>query len=114
MLFLDKEDMQAKIDAFREAIVEEGDTILGENATMTIQPQSSFVVMDQSNGEVVAIVGGRGEKEGNRTLNRATNTKRQPGSTFKILSTYLPALDAAGFTLADVQDDAGSLLLSRY
>ena len=107
LLFLDKEDMQAKIDAFREAIVEEGDTILGENATMTIQPQSSFVVMDQSNGEVVAIVGGRGEKEGNRTLNRATNTKRQPGSTFKILSTYLPALDAAGFTLADVQDDAG-------
>ena len=107
LLFTDKKDMQDKIDAFREAKVEEGDTILGEKVNMTIQPQTSFVVMDQHSGEVVAIVGGRGEKTGNRTLNRATNTVRQPGSTFKVLSTYLPALDTAGLTLADVQDDAG-------
>jgi penicillin-binding protein 1A len=107
LLFTDKEDMQAKIDAFREAKVGEGDTILGEKATMTLQPQTSFVVMDQYSGEVVAIEGGRGEKTGNRTLNRATNTVRQPGSTFKVLSTYLPAFDTIGLTLADVQDDAG-------
>lgn len=107
LLFLDKKDMQAKIDAFREAMLEEGDTVLGEKVTMTIQPQISFVVMDQYNGEIVAIEGGRGEKTGNRTLNRATNTFRQPGSTFKVLSTYLPALDTAGFTLASVQDDSG-------
>jgi len=88
-------------------MMKDGDKILGEKATMTIQPQSSFVVMSQSTGEVAAIIGGRGEKEGNRTLNRATNTLRQPGSTFKILSTYLPALDATGLTLATVQDDAG-------
>ena len=106
LLFLDKKDMQAKIDAFREAMVADGDTILGEKVTMTIQPQSSFVVMDQYTGHVQAIIGGRGEKTGNRTLNRATNTVRQPGSTFKVLSTYLPALDTAGFTLASVQDDA--------
>jgi penicillin-binding protein 1A len=106
-LFIDKNDMQKKIDAFREAMMEEGDTILGEKATFTIQPQSSFVVMDQYTGQVSALIGGRGEKSGNRTLNRATNTVRQPGSTFKILSTYLPALDTAGFTLASVQDDAG-------
>lgn len=106
-LFLDKEDMQAKVDAFRDAMVDEGDTILGEKTTMTIQPQSSFVVMDQSTGEVVAIIGGRGAKEGNRTLNRATNnSRRQPGSTFKILSTYLPAFDTGAFTLASVQDDS--------
>jgi penicillin-binding protein 1A len=107
-LFTDKDDMQKKIDDFREAILEPGDTILGEKATFTIQPQSSFVVMDQYTGQISAIIGGRGEKSGNRTLNRATNdVKRQPGSTFKILSTYLPALDSAGFTLASVQDDAG-------
>lgn len=105
--FYDKEDMQAKIDVYRDAMMEEGDTLLGEKVTMTIQPQSSFVVMDQSTGHVVAIIGGRGEKEGNRTLNRATNTVRQPGSTFKVLSTYLPALDNKGMTLATVQDDAG-------
>ena len=107
LLFLDKDDMTLKIDAFREAVVEEGDTILGETITMTIQPQSSFIVMDQATGQVKAIVGGRGEKLGNRTLNRATNTTRQPGSTFKILSTYLPALDTGKFTLASVQDDSG-------
>ncbi len=107
LLFIDKEDMQAKIDAFREAMLEEGDIILGEKVDMTLQPQISFVVMDQHTGEVVAIEGGRGEKTGNRTLNRATNTVRQPGSTFKVLSTYLPALDSLGMTLADVQDDAG-------
>lgn len=106
LLFLDKEDMQKKIDAFREAMVKEGDTILGEKITMTIQPQTSFVVMDQYTGQVMAIEGGRGEKTGNRTLNRATNTFRQPGSTFKIVSTYLPALDTGKFTLASVQDDA--------
>ncbi len=107
LLFIDKEDMQAKIDAFREAMLQEGDIILGEKVTMTLQPQTSFVVMDQYSGEVVAIEGGRGEKTGNRTLNRATNTVRQPGSTFKVLSTYLPAFDLKGLTLADVQDDAG-------
>ena len=107
LLFKDKEDMQKRLDEFKEAMLEDGDTILGEKVSMTIQPQVSFVVMDQSNGHVLAIVGGRGEKTGNRTLNRATNTKRLPGSTFKILSTYLPALDSEGYTLASIQDDAG-------
>lgn len=107
LLFIDKKDMKEKIDAFRKAKVGKGDTVLGEKITMTIQPQSSFVVMDQHNGNVVALIGGRGDKGGNRTLNRATNTLRQPGSTFKILSTYLPALDSTGMTLATVQDDSG-------
>lgn len=105
--FYDKEDMQAKIDAFRDAMTEDTDVLLGETITMTIQPQSSFVIMDQTTGHIAAIIGGRGVKEGNRTLNRATNTVRQPGSTFKVLSTYLPALDNKGMTLATVQDDAG-------
>ena len=107
LLFTNKEDMQEKIEAFHKAMVEEGDTVLGEKITMTIQPQSSFVVMDQHTGHVVAIIGGRGEKEGNRTLNRATDTVRQPGSTFKVLSTYLPALDTGKFTLASTIDDSG-------
>lgn len=107
LLFKDREDMQERINEFKESVIEEGDKILGEKATFTIQPQLSFVVMDQHTGHVLAIVGGRGEKAGNRTLNRATFTKRQPGSTFKIVSTYLPALDSAGLTLASVYDDAG-------
>lgn len=107
LLFLNKKDMQKKIDAFRKAMVRDGDKVIGENVTMTIQPQSSFVVTDQYTGQVQAIIGGRGAKTGNRTLDRATDTLRQPGSTFKILSTYLPALDSGDFTLASVKDDSG-------
>lgn len=61
--------------------------------------------MDQHNGHVLALVGGRGKKTGARTLNRASGSLRQPGSTFKILSTYLPAFDTAGMTLASTEVD---------
>ena len=64
------------------------------------------MLLDQHSGQVMAIAGGRGEKTADRTFNRATLSKRQPGSTFKILSTYLPALDTRGMTLADVENDA--------
>mgnify|MGYP002235935850 CR=1 FL=1 len=47
------------------------------------QPQSSMVIIDQHTGYVKALVGGRGEKTASLTLNRATDTYRQPGSTFK-------------------------------
>ncbi|MFV0341566.1 MAG: transglycosylase domain-containing protein [Anaerocolumna sp.] len=104
--FSEQEDALAIIDAFKAAKVEATDTVLGENTSLIIQPQSSMVIMDQKTGAVVGLIGGRGDKTGNRTLNRATNTMRQPGSTFKVLSTYLPALDSAGMTLASVIDDA--------
>lgn len=104
--FSSKEDAEKLIEEFKAAKVEAGDTILAEKPTLIIQPQSSMVIMDQHTGYIVGLIGGRGEKTGNRTLNRATNTVRLPGSTFKILSTYLPALDSAGMTLATVIDDA--------
>lgn len=49
--------------------------------------------MDYHNGHVLAIAGGRGEKVGNLLFNRATQAKRQPGSAFKVLAAYAPALD---------------------
>ncbi|WOO38443.1 PBP1A family penicillin-binding protein [Anaerocolumna sp. AGMB13020] len=104
--FSSKEAAEELIEQFKAAKVETDDIILAENNSLIIQPQSSMVIMDQHTGYVVGLIGGRGEKTGNRTLNRATNTTRQPGSTFKILSTYLPALDSAGMTLATVIDDA--------
>ena len=63
------------------------------------QPQASFSVMDQYTGYVKAITGGRGSKSVNLSLDRATYSTRQPGSTFKILSTYAPAIDNMGYTL---------------
>lgn len=106
LYFTRKKDAKPYIRRFRKAMVGKKDTILGEAVTYTPQPQSSFVVIDQYTGQVRALVGGRGQKKASRTLNRATDSVRQPGSTFKILSTFMPALDTAGMTLATVQDDA--------
>jgi len=77
-----------------------------ESISMTPQPQAAMVVMDHSTGYVTAIVGGRGVKEGRRTLNRATSSTRSPGSTFKVLSSFAPAIDSCGMTLATVYNDA--------
>ncbi|MBN2220559.1 MAG: PBP1A family penicillin-binding protein [Vallitaleaceae bacterium] len=77
-----------------------------ENKLIILQPQAAMVVMDIHTGHVKAIAGGRGVKKGNNTFNRATQAMRQPGSTFKVLAAYLPALDTGGYTLATVIDDA--------
>lgn len=106
--FSSEEACYEAIAAYEEAVLEEGDTIVegSESIIITLQPQVALTIIDQETGEVRALVGGRGEKAGNRTLNRATDTFRQPGSTFKIIACYAPALDAGGLTLASVQDNA--------
>ncbi len=54
--------------------------------------QSAIIVTEPSTGHLKAIVGGRGEKEDARVLNRATQSMRQPGSTIKPIAVYAPAL----------------------
>ena len=54
--------------------------------------QGACVVMDYK-GRILGIVGGTGKKKANRVLNRASQSKRQPGSTIKPLSVYSPALE---------------------
>ena len=56
------------------------------------QPQAAIYVLDYS-GKCVAVVGGRGEKNANLVLNRATNSLRQPGSAMKPLTIYTPAVN---------------------
>ena len=104
--FKNRKKAEKYIKMFKKKNLDKHDKILSESINLIKQPQASFVLMEQSTGKVRAIVGGRGEKTANRTLNRAASSKRQPGSTFKVLSTYLPALDTSGFTLANVMDDA--------
>ncbi|ONI47654.1 hypothetical protein AN644_04400 [Candidatus Epulonipiscium fishelsonii] len=86
-----------EIDKFKEAkLVEWGATpedTVDELLLQIPQPQAAFVIMDQSTGQVKALSGGRGDKIGDRTFNRATQAKRQPGSTFKIVAAYGPAID---------------------
>ena len=104
--FKNRKKAEKYIKMFKKKNLDKHDKILSESINLIKQPQASFVLMEQSTGKVRAILGGRGEKTANRTLNRAASSKRQPGSTFKVLSTYLPALDTSGFTLANVMDDA--------
>lgn len=106
LLYSSQEAAYDAIEQYKAAVMKPGEEVYGENITLTPQPQVSIVIEDQSTGYVVAMVGGRGQKEASRTLNRATDSKRQPGSTFKIVAVYAPALDSAGLTLATVMNDA--------
>ncbi len=105
-LYNSEEAVEADIEAYKKAILKEGDTIIGEQLTKTLQPQVSFVLMDQKTGQVKAISGGRGQKTASLTLNRATNTPRQPGSTFKTITAFAPAIDTCGSTLGTVYYDS--------
>ena len=76
--FASEEEAWAAIEAYKAEIMEPGDTIPegGEYINYTLQPQAALTIIDQSTGEVKAIVGGRGDKVANRTLNRATDSTR--------------------------------------
>lgn len=104
LTFDSQEEGQAMVDEFKSTLAREGD-IYDEKVTLAPQPQASVVVMDQYTGQVKAVVGGRGNKVESQSLNRATTSPRQPGSCFKVLSTYAPALDSAGKTLATIIKD---------
>lgn len=106
LTFTDQDKAKSYVDQYKAAIVGDGDTVLAESLSFTIQPQISFTMMDQHTGFVKVIVGGRGEKSGSRTLNRATRTARQPGSSIKPLAVYGPALDTNALTLASAIDDS--------
>ena len=105
-LLYDNED-QAKqsIAEFLEAKGITDDDIIAQSFDMTVQVQSSFVLMDQSTGYVLALSGGRGEKKTSRSFNRATQSTRQPGSVFKTIAVFLPALDSCGLSLASTKED---------
>lgn len=106
LIFDSEEDAQVYIDEYKNALLENGGEVVQESVSYIVQPQMSFTLMDQHTGYVKVIVGGRGEKSGNRTLNRAVDTTRQPGSSIKPLADYGPALDIGAITLATAIDDA--------
>ena len=105
LLYSSEDAARAMVEEWKTTIAREGDTY-DERITITPQPQSSITIMDQKTGQIKAMVGGRGEKASSLGLNRAyQGSKRQPGSTFKILAAYAPALDSCDKTLATTIDD---------
>ena len=77
--------------------------VLGNDGTY---PEAAITIMNPYNGYVVALYGGRGEKDGDRVLNRATQSQRSPGSCIKPVSVYAPALEYGLVTPITVVDDA--------
>ncbi len=67
--------------------------------------QSSMIIIDSQNGDILGVVGAVGEKSANRIQNYATDTLRPPGSTIKPLSVYAPALEKGIINYGSVYDD---------
>ena len=80
-----------------------------EGNKSTDQLQIALTIVDPTNGYVVAMIGGAGEKRADRGWNWAVNA-RQCGSAIKPLSTYAPALDDGTLNGASVIDDYPMLL----
>lgn len=68
--------------------------------------QSSMIVIDPYNGDILGVVGAIGEKRGSRVQNFATNTKRPSGSAIKPLSVYSLALEKGLIEWSSVFEDS--------
>lgn len=74
------------------------------NASDGTKVQSATALVDIGSGAVRAVVGGR-EYAVRRGLNRATQLRRQPGSSLKPLAVFAPAIESYGYTTASVLID---------
>ena len=76
--------------------------------------QAAMVIMDHKTGQVVACVGGLGEKDTARGLNRATQSTRQTGSSIKPLAVLAPGIDKKKFTAATIYADEETTFAENY
>ena len=67
--------------------------------------QTAMVLIDHKTGYVLATVGGIGEKSTAFGLNRATQSRRQPGSSMKPIAVLCPGIDQGIITAGSVYDD---------
>mgnify|MGYP000586757517 CR=1 FL=1 len=98
--------LDPKIQAYAEAAVADSRNFPATTRDKNgiLQPQGAAVVLDPHTGYIKAIVGGREHTQA-RQWNRATRTRRQPGSAFKPIFVYGPAVDELGLGPASVIDD---------
>lgn len=88
------------------------DSVYGDRSNLNYisgngqQMQSAITVIDNETGYVVALSGGVGEKTGSRNWNRATDTKRPPGSSIKPLAVYAPAIELGYITPNSTEVDS--------
>ncbi|MDO3412818.1 PBP1A family penicillin-binding protein [Saccharibacillus sp. CPCC 101409] len=87
------------MDAKAQQTLEEAfkDDSLFEDSPDDQPVQASMVITNSKNGSVIAMLGARNYHKGD--YNRAVNSRRQPGSSFKPIAAYAPALDSGQFTV---------------
>lgn len=97
----------ATVDPYIQNILEEAykDESTFKKVDNGVQPESAMVILDPYTGQVLGVVGGRGEKTDNMTLNRATMSRRQIGSAIKPVSVYAPAMNLGLIDYGSVRDD---------
>ena len=76
------------------------------------QFESAIVIMDPYTGEIKGMSGGTGKKTINFGTNRATQSKRPPGSSIKPIATYGPAMELGLITQYTQVNDAADIKLS--
>ena len=104
-IFKNVDEMNEAVKAFRESTVQ-GRTIVQESFQPVAEPQCSVIVMDQQNGQVKAVSGGRNVSQTAINSSRVTDDHKSPGSLLSVLSSFAPAIDSCNATLATKFYDA--------
>ncbi|MBR6951529.1 MAG: transglycosylase domain-containing protein [Oscillospiraceae bacterium] len=100
-----------KIQAIIDSVYGDPSNISGVSGSSQ-QAQSAIVVEDPYTGDIVGMSGGIGEKTGNLWWNRATSSRRQPGSSFKPIAAYGPAIEYAVVTPNTKIEDGADVKLN--
>ena len=76
--------------------------------------QAAMIIIDHQTGNILACSGGLGEKQTFRGLNRATQSKRQTGSSIKPLAVLIPGIDKKIFTASTIFEDEEKTFVDGY
>lgn len=85
LIYDSQEAANEDIEYYKQFVLGTDGEVYDEKITLTPQPQVSITIEDQHTGCIVAMVGGRGAKEGSKTLNRATDTTVSRDPRLKLL-----------------------------
>ena len=95
-----------------DSVYENRSNLPGAERSSSQPLQSAIVIIDPDSGDIVGMSGGTGTKDANLLTNRATMSTRPPGSSFKPLAVYSPAIDLGLVTQTTLVNDSPNLELS--
>ena len=85
-----------------------------DEAGNKVTSEAAMVIIDHTTGYVLGTVGGLGDKSESRGLNRATQSKRQTGSSMKPVADVVPGLEEGIITAATEYDDSETEFAGNY